>query len=347
MAKSIVKELQPRDVEILKGLYDFRALSTEQIMVYYHISKWYTYKKLSALRNSGYIITTPIKGYNPNQCRQGNYHRITETGIACLRKQGYSIERRAYDLRVRIRHLPFLFMTNEILMTLRQSNWEVQDSRDAKKQHNLNRGVNIQGIVKNSSDKEFVLYSFLENTSIKNVEKIASEIAMHKFRDYLFICRGGGSFQSIINRFKDSDEVVKSQSFKVFPRGLGKDYLTAFEGSEKKFNSYLEKVLKPKLFFKTSFKSRKVFKGLNQVVSHNGEEKYLVNLLDSDLVKIYNIKRYRKEDFGMDGRKVLVVTEPNLKAIHQNLLESVHHVDFIEVTQGEIKAAHNNLKMEE
>ncbi|WP_199860702.1 replication-relaxation family protein [Oceanobacillus damuensis] len=337
--KSVVKELQSRDIDILRGLYEYRALSTEQIMRYFRISKWYTYKKLTALRNSGYIITTPIKGYNPHQSRQGNYHRISETGIACLRKQGYPAERRAYDLRVRIRHLPFLLMTNDILMALSQFNWTVEDSRAAKKRHNLNRGVNIQGILKNACDQDYVLYSFLENTSVKNLEKIASEITMHKFTDYLFICRGGGSFQAIINRFIDSDAMLKCQSLKVFPRGLGKDYLRAFEGSAQQFNAYLQQVHNSTLSFRTSFKRRKNFKGLDQVVHHNGEEKYLVNLLDTDLVKIYNMKRYRKEDYEMDGRKVLVITEPHLKSIHHKLLESVHHIDYMEITQDEIKAA--------
>ena len=345
--KTIVKELQPRDIDILKGLYEFRALSTEQIMKFFNISKWYTYKKLSALRNSGYIITTPIKGYIPNQCRQGNYHRISETGIACLRKQGYPVERRAYDLRVRVRHLPFLLMTNDILMTLRQSNWKVQDSRKVKRLHNLNRGVNIQGMVRNPTKKEYILYTFLESTSVKNVEKIASEINMHKFRDYLFICRGGGSFQTIIKRFNSSDEVLTCESFKVFPRGLGKDYLQSFEGSEEKFNAFLEQVHQSELSFKTSFKSKKAINGFDQVVYHHGEEKYLINLLDSDLVKVYNIKNYRKDEYKMDGRKVLVVTEPNLKVIHQKLLENIHHVEFFEVTHEEIKAAYNQLKLEE
>jgi len=41
---------------------------------------------------------------------------------------------------------------------------------------------------------------------------------------------------------------------------------------------------------------------------HEGKEKYLVNLLDTDLVKIYNIRQYRKEMYELDGRKVLIIS---------------------------------------
>ena len=47
--KQVVKILQPLDIAILNGLYEYRALSTEQIMRRYEMSRWYTYKKLASL----------------------------------------------------------------------------------------------------------------------------------------------------------------------------------------------------------------------------------------------------------------------------------------------------------
>ena len=40
---------------------------------------------------------------------------------------------------------------------------------------------------------------------------------------------------------------------------------------------------------------KKQYDGLERVVRYNGEEKYLMKLIDTDLIKVYCIKQYRKE----------------------------------------------------
>src|SRR5699024_5489837 len=110
----------------------FRVMSTEQIKIRYNLSKEYTYRKLRILRNTDWIMTLPISGYNKKQRRQGAYHRISETGIACLRKQGYPVERKARDLRIRKLHLPSTLHIYDLFFSLEKRGWKMTDSRDVK-----------------------------------------------------------------------------------------------------------------------------------------------------------------------------------------------------------------------
>ncbi|GAB3051310.1 replication-relaxation family protein [Virgibacillus ainsalahensis] len=344
--KQMIKRLQPLDISILKNLYHYRALSTEQISEFHDMSMGYTYRKLNILRNTGYIRSKPIRGYIKGQSRQGNYHRISESGIACLRKQGYPLERKADDLRVRRFHLPFLLSTNNILVKLEQAGWTVQDSRDVKKQFNLNRSNNVQGMITSPTGIVFAIYTFLHSTSAKNLEKIIREIDQHRsdvitesgqryFDAYAFFAKGKESFNQVVNRLMDSRAIRECHSLKIFPQTFGINYLLAFQGDEQQLMKALENqyhnVLSFHPSFKTRIKSRGHPDGLSQIVQYRGEEMYFVNLLDTDVVKITNILQYRKDRYERIGRKVLVLTHPGLRHKHAELLQHVHHAEFLEV----------------
>ncbi|MEK5069598.1 replication-relaxation family protein [Sporosarcina sp. FSL K6-1508] len=336
--KQVVKVLQARDIEILKGLYEHRALSTEQIMRRYEMSKWYTYKKLALLRNSKLISTLPIRGYLANQKRQGNYHRISETGITCLRKQGVAVERSADQLRVNIRHLPFLLSSNDIMIDLEKYKWVMKDSRQVKVEYELNRGANVQGMLTSPKGVGYLFYMFMHGISKMNLNKTAKEIKESKYRNYMLFAKSQKSFSTIVNVLSiDENLIVQCQSLKIFPYVFAKYYLRLFE-DENNVMKFLEDYEIYDLSFKTDFKDtrRKTYDGLERVVRHNGEEKYLVNLLDTDLVKVYNIKQYRKEMYELDGRKVLIVTTSNTRKMHEQLLEEIYHVDYLEIDTGDL-----------
>src|SRR5699024_4883397 len=81
---------------------------------------------------------------------------------------------------------------------------------------------------------------------------------------------------------------------------------------------------------KSSSESKVVY---DYLVSHNGEEKYFIDLLDNDLMKIHDLKYYRKEDYERDGRKVLVLTssaDVHLN-FHKKILHAVHHTDYLRI----------------
>ncbi|KRG16848.1 hypothetical protein ACA29_02915 [Lederbergia galactosidilytica] len=66
--------------------------------------------------------------------------------------------------------------------------------------------------------------------------------------------------------------------------------------------------------------------GLATVVWHEGKEKYFVNLLDTDLKKVFNMRQYRKEKYMQDGRHLLVLTQ---NGFHRELLEEIRHVELL------------------
>lgn len=336
--KQVVKVLQARDIEILLGLYEHRLLSTEQIMRRYEMSRWYTYKKLRILRNSRLISTHPISGYLANQNRQGSYHRISEIGISCLREQGVTVERRADELRVNIGRLPFLLSTNDVMIDLERYGWEMKDSRDVKEKFELNRGANVQGMLTSPSGSEYLFYMFLHGVGMKNLMKTAKELRDFGNPNYILFAKSATSYSTIVQQLSTNNSViVKCQSLKIFPYTFAKYYLRLFE-DENNVMKFLEDYEIYDLSFKTSSVSgsKKQYDGLERVVRHNGEEKYLVNLLDTDLVKVYNIKQYRKEMYELDGRKVLLVTTPNTRDMHEQLLEEIHHIDYLEIDSGDL-----------
>jgi|GEM_PF-3244815 len=344
--KQVIKRLQPLDIQILKHLYDYRALSTEQISKFHDMTMPYTYRKLNILRNTGYIKSEPIRGYIKSQSRQGNYHRISETGIACLRKQGYPVERRADDLRVRRFHLPFVLSTNNILVKLEQAGWTVQDSRNVKRQYNLNRSSNVQGIITSPAGPAFTIYTFMHSTSAKNLAKIIREMDQHQsdvttktgeryFDAYAFFARGQESYDQVVNRLLDSRAIRECESLKVFPQTFGIQYLLTFRASETALQKESEHQFKNDLSFMsdhTNSEGRHHPEGLNQIVQYQGDEMYFINLLDTDVVKIKHILQYRKDRYERDGRKVLVLTHPGLRPKHEELLQHVHHVEFLDVS---------------
>ncbi|MFC2950028.1 hypothetical protein [Virgibacillus sediminis] len=159
----------------------------------------------------------------------------------------------------------------------------------------------------------------------------------HRFFDtYAFFTKGQESFSQVVNRLMDSRVITECKSLKVFPQTFGINYLLAFQASE-------EQVVRELAYRRilhvpaneTGNTIRGHPEGLSQIVQHEGEEMYFVNLLDTDLVKIKHILQYRKDRYELNGRKVLVLTHPGLRPEHERLLQHVHHVHFLEVG-GEI-----------
>ena len=154
----------------------------------------------------------------------------------------------------------------------------------------------------------------------------------------ILFAKSVASYMTIVEHLSTNTSiVVQCQSLKVFPYTFAKYYLRHFE-DEENVMKFLEDYEIYDLSFKTDFKDtrKKTYDGLERIVRHEGEEKYLINLLDTDLVKIYNIRQYRKEMYELDGRKVLVITTPMTGHTREQLLGEVHHIDFLEIDTGDL-----------
>lgn len=345
--KEVVKKVSQLDLEILYGLYKFRALSTDHIKRRYQLTDRYTYRKIEILRNTGWIISEPISGYTRKQRRQGSYHRISETGIDCLRKQGYSVERKATTLRVRKRMLPFLLHAYDVFISLEPFGWQFIESRDTKHRFNMNRNERLQGILISPNGEQYVFYSLLETTNEKTLALMGSEISSHnnnirekegvkdKYKfpmNYIIFANGKESLLDCVEYFKRNQDIVSStQQISIVPPGFAKNYYRLFYDKEEEMNFILQTIGAEDVTSVVYPTLRKYFKGLDTIVEHDGEEKYLVSLLDNNLKTIIDVSRYRKEFYQDDRRKVLLVVPTVIEEIAQEAFELYHHIEIISV----------------
>ena len=320
------------DIRILAGLYEYRALTTEQIERMFGMSRWYTYRKLRILREGRLIMSEPVRGYAKKN--QGKYHRISETGISCLKKQGMFVERQAHHLKVDDRMLPYLLTTNDLIVDLGKYGWGLTDSRDTKKRFSLNRSDNIQGLLEHGEENvEYGVYVFLRRTSEKNLQKTIRELRDYEdIGDYLLFTRGMESFLAIVEGLLSQEMVVaKRNSIKILPHSFGRLYLRHF-WNEKQVFAYAEQKFGIRMIRRLE-PDEAMWEGMNTIVLHEGEEKYFVNLMDTDLKKIFAIKQYRKEKYEQDGRKVLVLSQIEQ---HRDWLSDIHHIDYVDVIPTEL-----------
>lgn len=341
-----IKRLQQLDLDILQGLYEYRAMSTDQIERRYRMTASYTYRKLRLLRVSGYISSHPIIRYRFGQRSQGKYHRLTREGLAVLRDRGMYVDKKLHQLEVAENLVPFLLATNDLMVDLEPYGWVLTDSREIKLRYQLNRSDNIQGTLQNvyTGSKEYGIYTYLHSISEKNLEKMVREIKNYSsstlenkpaLMDYLIFKKGQNGFNDIIKIFtseENRDILAKVRSLKIMPYTFGKYYMRIFE-DEDEILRYACSIPENDLSFKRRFEFREVnakYSGLNCVVIHKGEEKYFVNLVDSDLKKVFDIQQYKKEDYEQDGRKVLVYVNSSMKHIHEESLNSYRHVEYLE-----------------
>lgn len=109
---------------------------------------------------------------------------------------------------------------------------------------------------------------------------------------------------------------------------------------EKEIRSYVSGVFEDEIVFKKLLDFTEVnakYSGLNCIVEHRGEEKYFVNLVDNDLKKVFNIQQYRKEDYELDGRKVLVYVINDMKKdLYEEVFQNYHHVEYLIADTKEI-----------
>lgn len=291
-----IKRIVQQDLDILHALYLYRALTTQQIQTMFNLGEWYVYKKLSALCNSGYTQRKEITGYIVGQRRQGNYFRVSEKGITCLRDYGYPIKRTANELRVTKYYLPFLLTMNDIMLSLEGHGWAFSDSRKVKAKYQLNRTSSIQGSLTNDYKTEYICYVVMKSINAMNLAKIDNEIRSEDLRKYIMFTRTELAYQKVIKQLLHSNSVAVSENIKVFPQKFGVYYLSAYQHDEQflldlekysnkhfSFKTHFEIIEdmyddtpeKTPLTFKRNFERSIIHDGLNIVAEHNGKEKSL------------------------------------------------------------------------
>lgn len=346
--KSCENELTKRDMNLLYEMYKFRALSTAQVMKVGQLGKWYVYKKLSQLREKGYVITEHVKGdYFVGQSRQGNSHRVSSRAINLLKDNGYTVNLTADDIRISSYRLPYLLVGNELCIHLRELGWHFTDSRAIKMFKQLNRGDVLHGTITNPGEsKEYSIYVFLKSVLPKTLVRVKKEIMRTPFENVLVVTRGSESYQSVIKSFTDEkDSLIKGGSVKVLPFQFAKSYLNISSDNRKNHEYFLKKLGLKVLCPHSSKNPFETNVRFDYLVEYKGEEMYFMDMLDNDLMKLNLISEYRKERYERDGRKILVLTSNSSfhYNFHKKSLNHIKHVKFMPLGANQVVSFANEL----
>lgn len=299
---------------------------TSDIRKRYNYPQWYLYKKLSELERRGYIHSYYTSGYAKSSLQQGKYYRLGQRGIEVLEESGYTIVYSADELRVSEYYLPYLLSANELLIELESSGWWLLDSRETKERYGLNRNDNIHGTLVSPKGIYYPFMVIVNPLGIRNLGKLRSEVSRYPFSDLLIFTRTPSGFEQVIDTFSENSDVYRYRTFRILPYSFSKYYLRKYDDHVNVL-TYCEKELDLGLLDETP-RFRFAISDVS-VVEHEGAEKYLVNLLDNDLRKVHALRGYHHDHYKRDGRRILLLTNDNLSAVHRNLLRHVHHIDYL------------------
>lgn len=339
-----VKRVTERDVALLSDLYRYRLLTTDQIRRrHFPGSRSYVDQKLHAMRNSRMISSFTLRGSRSREGKKGiTCHRITDTGITCLRRQGIAVEGKAYRLKVSAYTIPYVLAANDLMVELTPHGWRFQDSRSVKRQFNLNQGDYIHGMLTDPEGKGYGLYILEEGTLPQNLGKIISEIrdAKHPgLQNFLLFAKGADSYYSFINRAcfpekrspsdPEPQPLVVAGELKVVPFKLGKALYKEFPTTGKWLGAAARQ-LGARILPAQTVGADGGRASFGTVIEHEGKEKYMVSLFDSDLMMMERLRRYNREKYEQEGRRVAVIT--GNRGAHSAWIGANPFLEFYEIT---------------
>lgn len=310
-------KLSDKEFGILNDLYNYRVMTTEQIKkLHFNNQGTYVNKVLWKMRNKKLIKTDILR--NSRKGKKGySYHRLTETGLECLVKHGKGVEEQL-SLYARPKQVSYLLLISELVSDLIGTKWEIWDSRKVKREYNLDKRMNIQGLAISTEQKRYGLYVLTESSSVKTIGKIQSEIrtnAHNLLHDYLILAKGKNSFVDFADRAiepqtegenRKSEPLYTGHSVKIYP------YIP-FILKTKSFQTEKDWLMNLCNYYGFKIKSIKKKEGRQSfpiIIEYKGKEWYLVDLTDSDLNKYRDIEVYSRSNSSRrwEKREIIAVT---------------------------------------
>ena len=190
-----------KELNVLKDLYHYRLLTTEQIKrKFFSDSKYYVDRALYRLRNRKIITSSIFKGSRGKGKKGHTVHRLTETGLECLARHGMSVEVQSPQLYVRPNQMHYLTMANDVMVDLTLAGWEVWDSRKIKKEYNLDKKMNIAGLLINPEGKRFGYYVLDSAVMNATLGKIQAEIKDNypSIKNFIIFTKGQRSYEQFM-----------------------------------------------------------------------------------------------------------------------------------------------------
>ncbi|WP_157052516.1 replication-relaxation family protein [Ornithinibacillus contaminans] len=326
-----------REFHILRDLYTYRAMTTTQIKKkYFPDTKQAVNYVLNKLRKRKMIKSNIFSGSRGRGKKGLSYHRITETGLECLIRYGMPVEGQIQNLYVKPSHLHYLLLANEVMAELTKAGWQVWDSRKTKKEFNMDQRMNIHGLLINPKGKQYGYYVMENNVLPQTLGKVIAEIRDNNdfIKNFIIFTRGKGSYDRFIDyalnppdkregkRIIQQKPLYTGSDLKLISLKMGLGLYSKYPTRDKWIQALAEHIG----FHVISDISESGDNGIGDtgrngtvkqptrqsfptIIRHNGEEKYFVDLTDTDLTLVSKINNYNEHSFKLENnRKVLVTT---------------------------------------
>lgn len=204
-----------RDLNLFYELYNFRVLTIEQFSRRFGYTKGSLYHFLAGLLKSGLIQSHGIKGYKKVTGKLGKYYTITNRGIRFLDENGYVVTHSADALRISDMRVMYELVVNDLYYELKESGWELHDSRATKKKMGLNRGDNLHGSLSSPVLNEYPFYLFLNNDNISDLwlNRVIREINKYNFMNIVLLTDGEYTFSRVFQVMSSKAESFTYKNF--------------------------------------------------------------------------------------------------------------------------------------
>lgn len=348
--------LTRRDVEVMELMYFYRAVIPVQLAEIYKVKTSSMRIVMLRLVKHQYVLSRELTGYRVNQSRQGKYYRLSAKGLELLKSNSYTLSRYSSDefnrdiseLRLTPYFLPYIINANDVGFSCMRYGWVYRESRSAKEISGLDRNASLHGSLENKEGVTTWLYGMIKKVSPKNFAKMASEmIRWASIRNVLVTAKSSDAYKQALTLYSyvDSEKNVsllsRLASLKVLEMNYAKLYYSAFQ-SDKEVYNFLAKNFQNEMRFlrNDEWKQKNKYSSLDYVVEmEDAKEYYIINLMDNDLVKLKNIKRYSHDYYLIEKRKLVIITTNHLKQYHKSFFRSkgYEHIMFGIVDVDKIK----------
>lgn len=308
-----------RDLNILKDLYDYRTLTTRQVLANYFDKPAYCYQRMHLLRKDGLINSRPLVGVFGQ--KQTSCYFITDKGIRLLLREGMIEEpvRKAKNIAVKGPHLRYVTEVNEIYLQLRDHGWLMMSGREVKRKYRLNRSSLIQGMIIDKDKECYGVYLVSDNPVEQTVSKIVTEIGNSRIPSHIVFCKGKNGYEMIRER-ADRMNVFVGGSLNILPFSNGVRILKSLRSASCIVNLYgrygeVSRVNEGRMPYK-------------HVIQHKGEEKYVTQLLTGDLMTHFSLSKYNHDMYKRERKGILVLAWAAQRKEIEKLFQSYPHIEF-------------------
>lgn len=337
-----------KELNVLKDLYNYRVLTTEQIKKkHFPNSKYYVDRALYRLRNRKIIASSIAKGSRGKGKKGYAVHRLTETGLECLARHGMSVSVHASKLYVRSNHMHYLVMANDVMVDLTLAGWEVWDSRKVKREYGLDQKMNIAGLLINPEGKRFGYYVLDSAVMISTLGKIQAEIKDNysRLNNFIIFTKGPRAYEQfmeysfnppkkrVANRLIGQKPLYTGFDLKVISSRTGRRLLQKYP-TESDWIHALANHLGFEVISKSTL-NHETRQSFPTIVKYKGEEMYFVDTLDSDITQIRHIQNYSDHDFQWENRKLLM-TSYNFLRPYQRIEDNPFLIEKLELGLSDI-----------